>query len=153
MYRNSEMMSTFLWANVLKTLQTEANTKCIPFCRRYQIHFLVQKLLYFDSNFTGIHSQWSNWQEAITASDDGFALPLYEAIDDGPIFAYMTFCLGVLIKINRSTYPAWKQMVDPYTPLHANGENQLLELEMAFDNAGRIQVQVDVPMTGAWKEL
>ena len=41
----------------------EAMTKWQPFCRwHFLIHFLLWKLLYFDSNFTEICSKGSSWQ-------------------------------------------------------------------------------------------
>ena len=48
--------------------------------RHFQIHFLLSKLLYLDTNFTEICSQGSSWQEASIDSDNGLALNRWQAI-------------------------------------------------------------------------
>ena len=42
-----------------------------PFCRHFQIHHLVWKLLHFDSNFPEIGSHGPKWQYASFGSDNG----------------------------------------------------------------------------------
>ena len=52
----------------------ETHTKWQPFCKRhFHINFLMSKLLYFDSNFTEMCSQWSNWQQTSIGSDNDLA--------------------------------------------------------------------------------
>ena len=46
----------------------------------FQIHFLEWKLLYFNSNFTEVCSQKSNWQYASIGSDNGMAPNRRQAI-------------------------------------------------------------------------
>ena len=89
-----------LWVQAT-ILHFEAKAKCTPSCRHFQTDFLQWKWLYSDLNFTEICSAVSNWQQAITGSDNGLA-PIRQwtvvSINEDLIWwhIYVSLCLNDL---------------------------------------------------------